>query len=293
VCVSGGQCRCEQGYAGAGCELCAAGWLDTRSGTTGRTLGNLSGTDPGGVCVDDPCTPDPCNGHGVCTAPQLGNTSIGTLAGALCSCTVRFDGPACDRCAMADAESGFADYPQCVDPCEPDPCNGHGKCLLGAEVATRTSCRCHDGFQGAACGSCAPGHVGYAAAAPNGDGGGGGGGCSSVVAEVALAADITTIAYGTPAVSPALPPAPSPAAHHAASCALAMCRPLPLKAPAPLLAALHLVLPPQRAAFEASFQRDVAALMSTATSSVRASSLLQAWALSCVRGKGATDRLTG
>eukprot|EP01052_Picozoa_sp_SAG31_P063985 SAG31_NODE_22874_length_516_cov_0.913669_1_plen_150_part_01 len=40
-----GWCSCSTGYAGAFCDGCAAGYIEYPS------------------CRDDPCIPDPCNGH--------------------------------------------------------------------------------------------------------------------------------------------------------------------------------------------------------------------------------------
>ncbi|MBM4396031.1 MAG: hypothetical protein FJ087_10110, partial [Deltaproteobacteria bacterium] len=150
---------CDDGYAGDGCGDCAAGWT----------------ADPGepSTCIDDPCLPDPCSGHGACAVLAGG--------GHECACTGHFAGPACDACddgyagdGCADCAGGYVADPgapgTCVDdPCTPDPCSGHGACAVLAGGAAKCTCtghfdgpacaECADGYAGAACGECAPGFV--------------------------------------------------------------------------------------------------------------------------------------
>ena len=104
-----GSCTCHAGYIGATCDTCAAGYLDAISGTLNVSDGswwNEMMVDAG-ECVDDPCAPDPCNGHGACSSPNLANGSWE------CTCQDKYQGATCDSCRMFDAESGFAGYPDC------------------------------------------------------------------------------------------------------------------------------------------------------------------------------------
>lgn len=82
--------------------------------------------------------------------------------------------------SQVDALTVRVGYPDCADPCDPDPCHGHGDCVNGL------SCNCHAGHSGFWCNKCAPGHAGYP-------------GCSSVLAEVALAGEIENLLAGSPA----------------------------------------------------------------------------------------------
>ncbi len=79
-----------------------------------------------GICGDDPCDPDPCNGHGTCTVSSGG--------AAVCTCAAHFAGTTCNAC-----KTGYVTYPACAtcdttahyvaDPvhvgdCIEDPCFG-------------------------------------------------------------------------------------------------------------------------------------------------------------------------
>eukprot|EP01051_Picozoa_sp_SAG22_P009267 SAG22_NODE_762_length_7409_cov_2.369631_2_plen_889_part_00 len=126
-----GSCTCsvtaDAGYAGAGCDFCADGYIEFPT------------------CRDNPCTPDPCSGHA---------DSCSTVDGS-CTCSEGYTGAACDSCAF-----GFIGYPTCVPSCDPDPCNGNGECAL-----LDGSCTCavtaDAGYAGAACDSCAGGYIEY------------------------------------------------------------------------------------------------------------------------------------
>ncbi|MBI5525160.1 MAG: DUF1566 domain-containing protein, partial [Deltaproteobacteria bacterium] len=99
------------------------------------------------TCVDDPCLPDPCNGH-------ASSCDSGT---GVCTCATGYTGAACNSCA-----AGYIGYPTCVDdPCDPDPCNGNGTCAAGV-------CTCNTGYTGAACDSCDVGYSGYPTCVPCG-----------------------------------------------------------------------------------------------------------------------------
>jgi hypothetical protein len=119
---------CAEGYAGGNCDTCAAGYYEYPAGS--------------GLCVDDPCLPDPCSGHGDCA---------NDTGASVCTCHTGWDGAACDTCA-----AGYYEYPAgselCVDdPCLPDPCSGHGDCANDTGSAV---CTCIPGWTGVACDQC-------------------------------------------------------------------------------------------------------------------------------------------
>jgi CSLREA domain-containing protein len=122
VCGCVGSCTgkvCGDDGCGGTCGACPAG----------------SGCEAG-ACVDDPCQPDPCSGHGSCALPD-----------GACTCDAKYSGPACAACAP-----GLVDYPACkLDLCSgaAKPCSGHGKC-----APVDGSCACDTGFKGADCGQC-------------------------------------------------------------------------------------------------------------------------------------------
>ncbi len=96
-------------------------------------------------CRDRQCGLSPNIGYDCGTCP-----SSFVCENGICACREGLAGENCDRCAP-----GFIDYPECVDdPCDPDPCHGHGMCTGGA-------CTCNSVFTGDYCDSCAPSHGGY------------------------------------------------------------------------------------------------------------------------------------
>ncbi|PKN56532.1 MAG: hypothetical protein CVU56_15635 [Deltaproteobacteria bacterium HGW-Deltaproteobacteria-14] len=94
-------------------------------------------------CVAISCEGLACE-HGACAI---------TATSVRCACAPGWAGEACDTCAF-----GFEpDGDRCVavaDPCDPNPCNGHGTCADDAGVPV---CTCATGWSGPACASCAPG----------------------------------------------------------------------------------------------------------------------------------------
>lgn len=84
--AAGCACDCtdRRCFAGAVCDHCAPGYTDYPR------------------CVEISCFPDPCAGHGFCSAGS-------------CACGLGYTGPGCSRCAV-----GFIGYPNCVD----DPVSG-------------------------------------------------------------------------------------------------------------------------------------------------------------------------
>jgi len=89
-----------------------------------------------GQCVgNNPCDPDPCNGHGTC------NPADGTCT----TCQTGYTGSTCNTCA-----TGYTGYPNCVvDKCYQNTCSGHGTCN-----ASDGSCSCTTGYTGPTCNTC-------------------------------------------------------------------------------------------------------------------------------------------
>jgi predicted outer membrane repeat protein len=137
--AGGDDTGCSSGYTGALCDQCAAGYFEYPADS--------------GTCVDDPCLPDPCNGHGSCD--NSSNT-------AECSCSVGYNEPS----SCSDCDIGYLEYPAdsgtCVDdPCLPSPCNGHGSCDNSANTA---DCSCSAGYTDASsCADCDTGYFEYPA----------------------------------------------------------------------------------------------------------------------------------
>ena len=83
---------CPTGYVGDG-EICtcdiAGGYIEYPASS--------------GICIDDPCDPDPCNGHA--TSCDVNGSSDFT-----CNCDTNYDGDTCDTCAV-----GYGNYPVCAE----------------------------------------------------------------------------------------------------------------------------------------------------------------------------------
>jgi hypothetical protein len=126
-------CLCSEGYTGATCLWCDTGYYEYPNGS--------------GKCVDDPCLPDPCNAHQYCNnAPGI----------AVCACLAGYTGSTCSSCDV-----NYYEYPAgsgtCIDdPCQPDPCNGHGYCANSTGIGV---CTCSLGYTGASCHDCAAGFI--------------------------------------------------------------------------------------------------------------------------------------
>ncbi len=133
-------CACDAGYSeGSNCLTCAAGYYEYPASS--------------GLCVDDPCLPEACNGHGACT-----NTS----GSAVCDCAAGYtDSSHCGEC-----DAGYYEYPAgsgtCIDdPCLPDPCNGNGTCNNESGVL---ACACDAGYSDSSnCSECDAGYYEYPA----------------------------------------------------------------------------------------------------------------------------------
>jgi hypothetical protein len=94
-------CDCNTDWATPWCAACQSGFYEYPA---------LSG-----LCIDDPCLPDPCSGHGNCdnTAGTAGCTCSGRFAGATCTtCAEGYTGTQCDACT----DGAFGNYPNCFVP---------------------------------------------------------------------------------------------------------------------------------------------------------------------------------
>ncbi len=133
-------CSCDAGYSdSSNCSECDVGYYEYPASS--------------GLCVDDPCLPDACHGHGSCD-----NDS----GSAVCDCATGYT----DASSCGDCEAGYYEYPAasgtCVDdPCLPDPCNGNGSC---SNESGAFDCACDAGYSDASnCVACAAGYYEYPA----------------------------------------------------------------------------------------------------------------------------------
>ena len=183
--VTGCQCTCRAGYAGATCNVCAVGYggfptcvaiactkeancnghATTVSGNlvTGCTCACAAGF-VGAVCNQcgaaydgyPSCTPIPCYIHSDCNDHA---TSVsGTLVtGCACSCENRFTGSRCEQCA-----DNYENYPSCAESiCTVEnSCHGHATSVSGTP-STGCICECGTGFSGEHCNMCAAGYENY------------------------------------------------------------------------------------------------------------------------------------
>ena len=126
-------CVCENGYAGASCGTCAAGWQDN---------------DGDGVCAMTCASAGlDCGDHGACS--DAGGAAI-------CACDAGYDGPACESCSL-----GFQDNDNdgiCAPDCTTTnlDCGANGTC---ADADGEAFCVCAPGHVGALCDTCDAGYV--------------------------------------------------------------------------------------------------------------------------------------
>ncbi|MCA9514236.1 MAG: hypothetical protein KC635_04780, partial [Myxococcales bacterium] len=116
----------------------------TACGGDGGTATDTRGGDTD--VVSAACTPNPCHGHGQCSASG---------DGFVCSCQTGYAGETCDTCAANFQDVGGVCSslpPVCIGvPCQNGICRDQG----GAAV-----CTCDPGFQGDGCTECAIGYAG-------------------------------------------------------------------------------------------------------------------------------------
>jgi len=138
-----GGCSCTSSCSGSACcgdksAACACDrQCDGKScgpDGCGGTCGSCDGGElcESGVCVDDRCDPDPCQGRGTCDDGA-------------CSCQVGFAGATCGECAAS-----YIGFPTC----RADPCLGVN-CGAGTCDSTNGTCVCDPGVAGGYCDRCA------------------------------------------------------------------------------------------------------------------------------------------
>jgi alpha-tubulin suppressor-like RCC1 family protein len=97
-------CSCATGYAGTHCENCATGDVQWPASS--------------GVCVDNPCDPDPCVSIGHGTAGTCVQTGVSSFQCA-CQAPYHWDSGACIECNVpTDCDDNNA--------CTTEECNDHG-----------------------------------------------------------------------------------------------------------------------------------------------------------------------
>ena len=94
-------CTCnDSAFSGDYCDQCAVGYFEQPASS--------------GTCIADPCSPDPCNGHGSC------DNSTGV---AICTCNDAYIGDVCDE---GCSDIALGSYPDCFVPsvadCLAAPC---------------------------------------------------------------------------------------------------------------------------------------------------------------------------
>ncbi len=160
---------CDQGKCAAGCtpkcgdhtcgpDGCGGSCGACKSGQH-CALGQCQALAKDLSCVGH-CGKAAVGGCGCDSTCVIGTTCCKDFVAA-CGCVPKCSGKTCgdDGCggSCGSCKSGQACDVSgaCVnDPCKPDPCGGKGACLQGA-------CTCLSGFDGAKCGSCAAGFIGF------------------------------------------------------------------------------------------------------------------------------------
>jgi len=161
-------CECEEGYEGSRCELCedrfardsdgrclpltfgAAGDSGAMTCATGYAGAFCTECDSGyhydaDACTRDAtCTESTCSDHATCKV----------VGGRVkCTCLPEYLGTLCLACAPGH----HPDQDACVldEVCESSTCPEGSTCRV---VEGRTACPCDPGYEGDACGQCAPGY---------------------------------------------------------------------------------------------------------------------------------------
>lgn len=132
---STGDCECDLGWGGSLCDDCAAGY--TGAACDSCDDGYIDDPAVTGACVDDPCDPDPCNGHATGCDNSTGSAE--------CSCTGNWAAPTCGSCV-----AGYtgADCTTEIDECDAIPCSNAGICSDGLASFT---CACQGAWDGPTC----------------------------------------------------------------------------------------------------------------------------------------------
>ncbi len=178
-------CVCDDGYDGASCNVCAAGYQDNDNSGTCEPECATSGLNCGsnGACADTTgvaiCACDTgytgatCN---LCATGYQDNDNSGTCApdcatsglncgangacadtsgAAICECRTGYDGPSCDTCATGYQDND--DNGSCVPTCATSGlnCGDFGTCSDNSGAA---ACVCDEGYTGSSCNSCSIGY---------------------------------------------------------------------------------------------------------------------------------------
>ena len=125
-------CACANGYAGASCSECAAGYQDN---------------DNNGTCSND------CATSGLsCAANSACDDSTGT---AVCLCTAGYSGATCSACASGyqDNDNNGSCTPNCASASL--ACGANGDC---DDSTGNAFCDCDAGYAGTTCTDCAAGY---------------------------------------------------------------------------------------------------------------------------------------
>ncbi|PRP79088.1 hypothetical protein PROFUN_13150 [Planoprotostelium fungivorum] len=130
-----GTCRCEEGYAGASCQLCADGYKEEG----GKCVKN-SGFCRVDSCGCNPLVPDYCVPIGTCKEDNSDRHFH-------CECPRNYAGDLCDRCAK-----GYDHFEL--------GCTAGGSCKC--DHCDRKTCVCDEGWAGELCDRCDDGYSGLA-----------------------------------------------------------------------------------------------------------------------------------
>ncbi len=160
-------CRCDEGYEGPRCQLCADRYeRDHVDRCIPLYLGQGKGGDiscpPGHTgldcsacetgyhkmlesCVlDEECKPNSCPPNGLCAVADGAVT---------CTCEAGYSGASCSRCAAGMHFDDNVCVPDQV--CAADSCPANAACSV---LKGRILCSCMVGYEGSDCSRCAPGY---------------------------------------------------------------------------------------------------------------------------------------
>ena len=124
-----GTCKCNEGFAGADCLICAPNHF-------------------GATC--QACSRDTCSGHGSCGDSSAPN------GGYICVCDGGYEGQLCAKLSPGEACSQDA---QCTNACRSKCCKAEaGGCSAHGTCDDAGDCACDHGYAGVQCDSCASGY---------------------------------------------------------------------------------------------------------------------------------------